>query len=230
MIIAIGLVGLVIIIWGILLARLSRERPQYKAYWNQRAGQAAGVGALYYVALGDSAAQGIGSSQPEYSYVGLVASHLATKTGRQVSVANLSVSGAKTADVIRDKLPALGQIGLPPDAVVTLEIGANNMGPDFDEGTFRSDMDNILGLLPQGSIVADIPYFGAGLKKSREPTVERANVVLNELINVHHMRRAELFDQTKNFGSWRDFAPDMFHPNNRGYRNWSKAFIAVIDK
>ena len=51
-------------------------------------------GDLVYVALGDSAAQGIGASTSDNGYVGLVADRLRERTGNPVLGVNLSRSGA----------------------------------------------------------------------------------------------------------------------------------------
>ena len=56
------------------------------------------TGVLRYVAIGDSAAQGIGASRPDRSYVGVLADDIHAATGRSVRVINLSISGA-TVDV-----------------------------------------------------------------------------------------------------------------------------------
>jgi acyl-CoA thioesterase-1 len=56
----------------------------HRTYWRERAKR---DGDLLYVALGDSAAQGIGASRPDRGYVGLLARRISRRTGRRVRVA-----------------------------------------------------------------------------------------------------------------------------------------------
>ena len=100
---------------------------------------------MLYVAIGDSAAQGIGASRPDRSYVGVLADDIRNLTGRSLRVVNLSVSGATTELAVLDQLPRLAK--LSPD-LVTVAIGANdiaswdpavferNVGPDTPGLTF----------------------------------------------------------------------------------------------
>ncbi|MBW3639915.1 MAG: hypothetical protein KY451_08715, partial [Actinobacteria bacterium] len=76
----------------------------YASAWKQPRGE---PGGLVYVALGDSAAQGIGASSLQRGYISLVADRLAGSTGRPVQVINLSSSGARIRDVIEEQLPEL---------------------------------------------------------------------------------------------------------------------------
>ena len=97
----------------------------YKAFWLNKAKQ---EGELTYLALGDSAAQGIGATSPMRGYVGLLAKRLEAATGKKVRVINLSTTGAKINDVIQDQIPKINTIKAD---FVTLEIGANDV-KDFD--------------------------------------------------------------------------------------------------
>lgn len=92
-----------------------------KKFWIQKAKD---PGELTYVALGDSAAQGIGASSPMRGYVGLVANKLENKTGKSVRIVNVSVTGATIGDALRDQLPKIQSIKAD---IVTIEIGANDI-------------------------------------------------------------------------------------------------------
>lgn len=89
--------GAVVLVWLVRLWRLRRSVGRYAAFWRnrQRAQEADGAGdaqgGLLYVALGDSAAQGIGASRPDRGYVGLLAAALEQAGGRPVQLVNLSV-------------------------------------------------------------------------------------------------------------------------------------------
>ncbi|MDB5186426.1 MAG: hydrolase family protein [Candidatus Saccharibacteria bacterium] len=199
-----------------------------KNYWNQRASLPVPENALWYVVLGDSAAQGVGSTNPEHSYVGRIADALAQKTGRPVHVVNLSISGAKSRVVIDYDLPLFRQLDLPADCVVTLEIGGNNVAA-FNEVTFRSEMDQIMSELPPQTVVADVPYFGGSILKSREPIAVNAGMIVHEVAAKHNLTVAPLHKFTFENDNWRVYSGDRFHPSNYGYHNWFKAFKEPLE-
>lgn len=70
------------------------------------------TGGLLYVAPGDSAAQGIGASDPQRGYVGLLAKRLRDNAGRPVQIVKLSRSGARIKDVLDTQVPA-ARMGAP---------------------------------------------------------------------------------------------------------------------
>jgi len=194
-----------------------------RTYWSQPRGE---TGGLVYVALGDSAAQGVGASSPGRGYVGLVAAHLREATGEPVQVVNLSVSGAKVADVVEDQLPRLE--GLDPD-VVTVAIGGNDVRV-YDHDRFAADVDRLVDGLPPGTFVADVPYFMHG--RWETDSVEAAGTIrrvaadaglvvvpLNDRLRDEGLRG--MFTQTSG---------DLFHPNDRGYQIWAAAFWAEISR
>lgn len=187
-------------------------------YWSQPRGEAGG---LVYVALGDSAAQGLGASRPEASYVGLTAQRLRDETGR-VQVYNLSKSGATLRDVLETQLAALRALPVRPD-VVTVCIGGNDVRA-FDRGRFAKDSADLAAALPPGSYVSDVPYFA--LPWWTAESDEASDVLTAALraegvtvVPLHHAMRVQgrqaLVTQ---------HAADLFHPNDRGYRVWASAF------
>ena len=142
--------------------RLARSLHLNAGWWKD---QRAKDGELLYVALGDSAAQGVGASQPGRSYVGLIAQHLRQRTGCSVRVVNLSISGARLREVIALQLAPLRR--LSPD-IVTVAVGANDM-PTFERERFTRELAEVFGSLPAGSIVAEVPsfYLGAAERDAR---------------------------------------------------------------
>lgn len=222
------LVLLLLIIEGVQLWRLQRQIETYKSYWLEQAKLPIADNAVRYIALGDSTAQGIGASKPQNGYVGLIADRLAQKTGRPVHVTNLSVTGAKLQDVIDKQLPALQQMDLPKDTVMTLAIGSNNIR-SYDNMEFRTVMDQILSVLPPQTVVGDIPYFGGGRANSGETNAIGASAIIAELARKHSLRLAPLREVTKEGNSIRIYAADFFHPNDRGYKLWAEAFWQILD-
>lgn len=184
-------------------------------------------GDLLYVAVGDSAAQGVGASRPGHSYVGLLANHIRAKTGRSVRVMNLSVSGARLRDAIAVQIPALRD--LKPD-ILTVSVGANDMA-SFDPERFESELGELYDALPQGTIVADLPSFFLG---PVERNARAANAIVRTLSALHGFEVAPLHATTRRQGAaWyalNRVSADFFHPNDRGYKVWAAAFLPVVDR
>ncbi len=185
-------------------------------------------GVLHYVALGDSAAQGVGASRVEASYVSLVAERLAEETGREVAVTNMSVSGAVSDDVVTHQLPQLSALPFTPD-IVTMDIGANDVVyPGHDVETFTRSMRTILPTLPAGSFVADVPWFmipgmDGESRRMAASAVELVDEFGHHLVAIHETSRAVGRLKYLRFTS-----RDLFHPNDRGYASWAEAFWEVI--
>ncbi len=226
----VGLLLLVLlVVEGVRLYQLSLQTERYKNYWQARAQEPMPDNALLYVALGDSTAQGIGASKPENGYVGLLAKRLEEKTGRPVRVVNLSVTGARVADVIKIQIPRLQQIELPDDAVVTLGIGSNNIR-SFGAEDFRANFAELAGLLPAQTVVADVPYFGGGRANSGEKNALEAGEIIREVARENNLPVTPLHEFTKNGDSIRNYAADFFHPSDRAYRLWADAFWQALGK
>lgn len=206
--------------------------PSRADYWDQRAEQ---PGDVAYIALGDSLSQGIGSSSPATSFVSVLAEDLAVRTDGTVRVVNLSVTGATTAELARDQLPALRRTldeldadGVPV-ALVTLCIGANDAGSTSPE-QYRRDLVTVLDALPPGTYVTDVPDFNGGPRLeaaaalsavAREEVLARDDLVLVPL---------ERYTADQDLG---DYAADFFHPSDSGYERYVRAFrdtIAVTEE
>ena len=209
----------VLAVWGAKLLKLQRSAAANASYWAQPRGESGG---LLYVALGDSAAQGIGASDPERGYVSLIADRLRRTTGGPVQVRNLSSSGARIADVLDTQLPAIAALDRSPD-VVTIAIGGNDVRA-YDRATFTSQVDQLTAALPAGTYVADAPYFMHG---RWERDAQQAADRLAESARQRGLRSVPLHDALQAQGSsamLTQFAADWFHPNDRGHRVWADAF------
>lgn len=189
-------------------------------------------GALLYVAVGDSTAQGVGASRPGRSYVGLIADRIRHRTRGTVRVVNLSVSGARLREAIAvqvPKLAALRESGVAPD-LCTCAIGANDIA-SFDARRFARELRTLYEALPPGTVVGDVPSFYIG---AAERKVLEANVIVNELAREFGFEVAPVYARTRRQGvsryALRQVAADFFHPNDRGYRVWASAFFPVVDR
>ena len=132
---------------------------------------------------------------------------------------------ANVGIAIAKELPALAK--LQPD-IVTVSIGANDM-PTFEPSRFAAQLDELFAALPTHAIVADLPtfYFLPAEKK-----VRIANALLREAAARHGLVVVPLHEAMRRQGLWgvtTQFAGDLFHPNDRGYRIWASAFLPAID-
>ena len=167
-------------VWAVQLAKLARSTADNADYWSRPHGE---PGGLLYVALGDSAAQAIGASDPEHGYVSLLGDRLRDGTGRPVEVVNLSSSGARISDVLDTQLPALRALGRTPD-VLTVAIGGNDVRA-YDRATFEAEAERLVSALPAGTYVADAPYFMHG---HWEQDAQQAADVLRRAASARHWR------------------------------------------
>ena len=210
------------------ITELTNRIPAHHVYWRERG--RVREGSVLYVAIGDSAALGIGASSPRAGYVGIVADAIAARTGREVRVRNLSIDGATLDVVLREQLPRLA--GLQPD-VVTLGIGANDVWT-FDPVRFRDEYERICSSLPPQTVVAELPSFSVLPVAGR---ARAANRIIHEVAAAHGFRVAPLYQVTGVGGlvdALLSAAGDLFHPNDRGHVRWADAFLpgvlAVLDE
>lgn len=210
--------GRLVTIAGLVVPGVARVQEQvgpYAASWaaSNRAALA-GDGPLW-VALGDSLSQGIGAPAYDLGWVGQLHSRLAD-AGRPHRLVNLSVSGARTDDVLERQLPALAALaareGLPE--LITLMIGSNDLISRRYRAGLPRRFERILRQLPAGSLVTTLP--------NPTSTAGQANDVIEAVARQRGLRVADLRDGRTT--SWRGrLAADHFHPNERGY-----AQLAVI--
>lgn len=196
--------------------------PVHSKWWRERFSH---DGALSYVALGDSAAQGIGASSPWRSYVGRIAQHVRRTTHGTLGIKNLSVSGATTHQCKITQVPRL--VDYEAD-IVTVSIGANDIG-DFNPKKFEKNIRTIYSALPKHAIVADLPFM---LLPESEKRVAVANEIVRRVAGELGLAVAPLYATTRRqgyLGTYRNTAKDLFHPNDNGYKVWASAFYVAID-
>ncbi len=204
------------------LAWLASTVSTYRRYWLRKAQQ---PGEFTYVALGDSAAQGVGATSPMRGYVGLLSKRIQAKTGKTVRIVNLSVSGATVADCLAKQIPQLKDI--KPD-LVTIECGANDVKRGRPD-EFRKQFAELLTHLPAGTYVSNMPLFNSR-PGSTQTAKEHSDIIAGELAKYPDLTLVDLQKQTSEHQSIFGFAPDGFHPNNLSYKNWDQAFWDQIEK
>ncbi|WP_375389269.1 SGNH/GDSL hydrolase family protein [uncultured Amnibacterium sp.] len=205
--------------WTVLL---TNRIPGHHVYWRERG--RADPDSVLYVALGDSAALGLGASRPDRGYVGIVAKEIGRITGKRVRVRNLAIDGATCAVVLADEVH---RIPKATALVCTIDVGANDIW-SFEPGRFREEFDRVCAALPPGAIVADLPSFSPVPVTRR---VEAANRIVHEVVAARGLVLAPLNAATRRGGpviAIRNAAGDLFHPNDRGHVRWAEAFLPAV--
>jgi len=191
---------------------------EYRRYWeesNEHARQADGP---LWVALGDSTAQGIGASAPDRGYVGQLLVRLRDEQRRPWRVVNLSVTGARVADVAREQLPRIDEVGEPE--LVTCAAGANDVIRFGFRRVVEALVDLIRGLPPR-AVLATVPQ---GLMPGRTRELNR---IIRADAPAAGLRIADAWAHTG--PPWEGkYAADDFHPNDTGYGEWCAAFAEAI--
>jgi len=214
------IIGVLILCEILALVWLATTVNTYKNYWIAKAKQ---TGDITYLALGDSTAQGIGATSPERGYVGLIASSLHVQTHKTVRIINLSKTGATMNDYLKDQAPKIRDVKAD---IVTIEIGANDVA-NFNADKYRSDFKRVLASLPEGAFVANMPVFNSRPGSSNKARLA-SDIIQEELKAYTQLHFVDLQKQTSEHQSIFGFAPDLFHPNNFSYKNWSTAFWTII--
>jgi lysophospholipase L1-like esterase len=201
------------------IEQVAAQVGPYAERWAELNSQAlAGSGPLW-VALGDSMSQGIGAATFEGGWVPQAARLLAV-AGRPYRLLNLSRSGATSEDLVDRQLPLLlglarrdGEGGPVPPSLVTVLAGANDMMRRTTRRELPTRFRRLLDGLPPRTIVAYLP----------QPvrTAHRVNLV----IDAARDRGITALDVRPAAKRWRGSrAPDLFHPNERGYARVAALF------
>ncbi len=173
--------------------------------------------ARMWVALGDSTSQGIGAPTHDRGWVGQVLD-LLRDDDPGWDVVNLSVTGARIRDVVADQLPRLGS--LPAPDLVTCAVGANDL-LRARRATVLADLADLLDALAPGTVVATLP------RGVRERLARDVNAVVRAGAPDRGLRVADVWAHTG--PPWAGkYAGDGFHPNEHGYREWTRAVAEAL--
>ena len=206
------------------VAYVDVQARTYADYWTRQNSAALRADGPLWVVLGDSTAQGLGASSPLHGYVGQVLNAL-RRTGRPWRVVNLSRSGAQTRHVLDDQLPLIE--GLDAE-LVTCGIGSNDILATPPK-RFRIHLREVIERLPTSSVMMDLTvpdrFWTVGGVCS--PYVAGINQLINTTATGRGLPVAEVSRHAR--PPWRGLlAPDLFHPNNLGYRRHADALLAAL--
>jgi lysophospholipase L1-like esterase len=214
--------------WADGVTAMREDCVAFAGHWqahNDRVlAQPEGSGPLWVV-LGDSTAQGLGARTPEGGYVGQVLPVLRRRTGLAWRVLNLSASGALIRDVLNNQL-----LRLPASAdLVTCGIGINDIlytGPP----KLFAELRALLAAVPDDTVLLDLPLparYGGLIGRASRPYVARINRTIHKAAAARGLPVAEVSAHFTPPWSGK-LAPDYFHPSEDGYRDWTRALLAVL--
>ena len=199
------------------VARVQEQVAPYAAAWGEANAIAAAAQGPLWVALGDSLSQGIGASAWDLGWVGQLHARLAL-AGRDYRVINLSVSGARTGDVLARQLPALEALPVAPD-LVTVMIGSNDLVRRRYRAALPDRFRTLLDRLPAGTVVSTLPNPTA--------TATAVNAAITDAARERGIVVADMRDGRTT--SWRGkLAADHFHPNEVGYAALAAIFADAL--
>lgn len=189
-----------------------------------------------YVAIGDSAAEGVGASTHERSYTGIL--HTSIKRYRKnVVYYNLGKHGAPIEDVMTRQLEKA--IELQPD-IITISVGANDLRVRTSPKTFEKKLRTLLYRLQTETnahvVMNTVPDF------SHAPVIPRffrhvsrfgiryVNKIITKVAKEREIVLVDLFDHGSYYSQHfpEAIAKDGFHPSDIGYAIWANALLAEI--
>lgn len=186
--------------------------------------------------LGDSTAAGVGTDAAAESLPVLLAERVAQQLGRPVHVVGVGVSGARTVDVRRRQLPAIGN---DADALVIV-VGSNDVihvtPPWRLEARTRALLEDaaatrvpvVLGGIPRFAGVTAFPqplravtdaYAAIQRERQREATSRIPDAVFVDIAALASPRFV---------GRPEAFSSDEFHPSTIGYGFWADALAPAV--
>ena len=186
--------------------------------------------AVTYVALGDSTVYGMGASSREKNYVSRLHVRLRS-VYPQAQMTNLGVSGATSADVMRDQLQRA--VALHPD-LVTLSIGPNDITQGRDVQQFERNIETIFDTLSRDTravVVANLMPDMAVAPRFKGPektAVGRQTILFNEALErkgrQYGVEIVDLYapSQQEVPNHPELVASDDYHPSDEGYARWAE--------
>lgn len=191
------------------VADIDAQTERYHEQWDRHNEVARYADGPLWVALGDSASQGVGASEWENGWTHLVLDRLRTATGEPWRIVNLSMSGGRFADVADRQIPVLNAL-LPTPTLVTCVIGSNDLM--WRRGTRRiyADAEQAVEHLPTGL------QHGTWVSELNGPGPRPGR--LNEIFETGRDEHGHDLFNIWNWPTGRNaLAADYVHPSDLGY-------------
>lgn len=194
----------------------------YGTEWDRRSRDAITTDAPLWVALGDSTAQGIGAATIDGGYVAQLFRQRPLPLAA-LGLVNVSVSGARIDDVLREQVPVLEALR-PRVQLVTCSIGSNDLTRSPNAWRIIASLRRLFEALEAVPTVAvaTLPIGSVSIAGRLVNAMIRREAPEHGLLvaDVHSAYRAPYREKT---------APDRFHPNAAGYLDWTTAFVRALD-
>ncbi len=201
---------------------------------------------LSIVALGDSLTRGVGDDSGD-GYVKRLSARLTEDYNQKISLSNLSISGAKTTDLLTLLETSGTKHTLKNADLIVMTIGGNDLFPGVetlttnlaeytpDTNTFVNNSKKIIEIIRSNN--ADAPIYWISLYNPFEEFKElgdtskfvidwnhQLQTLATQYPELHIIPVFDLFQgQGKNF-----LYTDHFHPNKKGYEAISERLIQSI--
>ena len=200
---------------------------------------AGGPDGLRYVALGDSYTIGT-SVEPTDRFPDQLVAALGPDAPTLGLVANLGVNGYTSADVIREELPALADLG--PEFLTVL-IGVNDVVQGVPIEMYERNVVAILDALlahvpPERVVTVAIPDYTAtpagadyGDPTQQHDAIVASNAVMERLAGARGITYVDIFDlslRAADNGSL--VADDGLHPSGTQYALWVERMLPVVQE
>jgi acyl-CoA thioesterase I len=191
--------------------------------------------AVVYTALGDSTGVGVGAREGG-GYVARLFERI-KQEHEDARLTNLCVSGATTADVLREQIkPALST---RPN-LVTLGIGINDIGHGISAEQFARNYEEIIKRLraetPAAIVVTNIPDISFApvvplyARESTRHSVQLFNEKVHAIAERYHLTVVDVYTETHRVIPTHPefFSEDGFHPSAEGYEYWAKTMWPLV--
>jgi len=185
------------------------------------------TGPIVYVALGDSTGAGVGAR--DGGYVARLYKRIEEQRPGS-TLSNVCVSGATTADLVRDQLQR--GVAMNPD-LVTVGIGINDIGHGLTLEQFSKNYEEILSTLKEKTqaqiVVTNLPDVSSApripnaFRSEYQRQIDQFCKRLEEIANRHGVIVFDVYTITKDeLPSHPEyFSNDGFHPSDAGYELWA---------
>jgi acyl-CoA thioesterase-1 len=191
--------------------------------------------AVVYTALGDSTGVGVGAREGG-GYVARLFERI-RREHEEARLTNLCVSGATTADVLREQIkPAINS---RPN-LVTLGIGINDIGHGIGVEQFARNYEEIIKRLraetPARIVITNIPDISFApvvplyARDSTRRTVQLFNEKVHAIAERYNLVVVDIYTETHRVIPTHPefFSEDGFHPSAEGYEYWAKTMWPLV--
>lgn len=190
-----------------------------------------------YVAIGDSAAEGIGASSLMRTYPGVIYSYL-KRNNRHTIFHNLGKRRSPVSWVIKEQLEKT--ISLNPN-LITISVGANDIRIKNLPWRFEKQLRHLVRELKTKTkatiVINTLPDFThtSWVPKLLKPVVsisiKQFNARIEKVASEEGIVCVDLYHQANIFSEYPEAtANDGFHPSDFGYALWANSIIAELRK